>query len=32
MKELSLQVVIKLFQTMKPIMDEKVCWFAYYKE
>jgi hypothetical protein len=30
-KELSLPVVIKLFQTMKPIMDEKVCWFAYYK-
>jgi len=32
MKELSLQVVMKLFQTMKPIMDEKVCWFAYYKD
>jgi hypothetical protein len=31
MKELSLQVVIKLFKTMKPIMDEKVCWFVYYK-
>jgi hypothetical protein len=31
MKELSLPVVIKLFQSMKPIMDEKVCWFAYYK-
>jgi len=31
MKELSLPVVIKLFQTMKPIMDEKICWFAYYK-
>src|SRR5436190_19959792 len=30
-KELSLPVVIKLFQTMKPIMDEKVCWFTYYK-
>src|SRR6476646_534453 len=30
-KELRLPVVIKLFQTMKPIMDEKVCWFAYYK-
>ena len=30
-KELSLPVVIKLFQTMKPIMDEKICWFAYYK-
>jgi len=31
MKELSLPVVIKLFKTMKPIMDEKVCWFIYYK-
>jgi len=32
MKELSVQVVVKLFQTMKPIMDEKVCWFIYYKK
>jgi len=32
MKELSLPVVLKLFQTMKPIMDEKVCWFVYYKK
>jgi len=31
LKELSLPVVLKLFQTMKPIMDEKVCWFIYYK-
>jgi hypothetical protein len=31
MKELGLQLVMKLFKTMKPIMDEKVCWFAYYK-
>jgi len=31
MKELSLPVVLKLFQTMKPIMDERVCWFVYYK-
>jgi hypothetical protein len=31
MKELSTQVVSKLFQTMKPIMDEKVCWFIYHK-
>lgn len=31
MKEISLPVVLKLFQTMKPIMDEKVCWFIYYK-
>jgi hypothetical protein len=31
MKQLSLPLVLKLFQTMKPIMDEKVCWFIYYK-
>jgi len=31
MKELSLQVVLKLFKTMKPIMDDRVCWFVYYK-
>ena len=31
LKELSLSVVLKLFRTMKPIMDEKVCWFIYYK-
>jgi hypothetical protein len=31
LKELSLPVVLKLFQTMKPIMDEKICWFIYYK-
>ncbi len=31
LKELSVPVVLKLFQTMKPIMDEKVCWFIYYK-
>src|SRR5689334_9577807 len=31
MKELSLPVVIKLFETMKPIMDERLCWFIYYK-
>jgi len=31
LKELSLPVVLRLFQTMKPIMDEKICWFIYYK-
>ena len=31
MKELSLPVVIKLFKAMKPIMDERICWFIYYK-
>jgi hypothetical protein len=31
-KELSLPIVMKLFQSMKPIMDEKICWFVYYKD
>lgn len=29
-KELDKKVVVKMFQTMKPVMDEKVSWFAYY--
>ena len=32
LKEMHLNVVIKMFQQMKPIMDEKVIWFTYYKE
>jgi hypothetical protein len=31
-KELSVQQCIKLFEQMKPVMDEKIIWFAYYKE
>jgi hypothetical protein len=31
-KEITQEQVIKLFNTMKPIMDERVVWFAYYKE
>lgn len=31
MKEMDKKVVLKLFQTMKPVMDEKVSWFVYYK-
>lgn len=31
LKELSNQVVIKMFQSMKPIMDERLCWFVYHK-
>ncbi len=31
MKEMDRKVVLKLFQTMKPVMDEKVSWFVYYK-
>jgi hypothetical protein len=31
-KEVTTEQIIKLFNTMKPIMDERVVWFAYYKE
>lgn len=31
-KEITKEQVVKLFQKMKPIMDERVVWFAYYKE
>lgn len=31
-KEITKEQVIKLFKKMKPIMDERVVWFAYYKE
>ena len=31
-KEITKEQVIKLFNTMKPIMDERLVWFAYYKE
>ena len=31
-KEVTKEQVVKLFDTMKPIMDERVVWFAYYKD
>jgi len=31
LKQLDRKVVIKMFKTMKPVMDEKISWFAYYK-
>ncbi len=31
-KEITVESVIKLFKTMKPIMDERTIWFAYYKQ
>ena len=31
MKQLDKKVVVKMFQSMKPVMDEKVNWFVYYK-
>jgi hypothetical protein len=30
-KQLDEKLVRKMFQSMKPVMDEKVSWFAYYK-
>lgn len=32
LKELNEKVVMKMFQSMKPVMDEKVSWFVYYKD
>ncbi|MDP1842159.1 MAG: hypothetical protein Q8K64_01975 [Sediminibacterium sp.] len=31
-KEITKEQVMKLFNKMKPIMDERTVWFAYYKE
>ncbi|HEX8334855.1 MAG TPA: hypothetical protein VF622_19680 [Segetibacter sp.] len=31
-KEMSVDHAVKLFKKMKPIMDETLIWFAYYKE
>lgn len=31
-KEITKEQVLKLFNTMRPIMDERMLWFAYYKE
>lgn len=31
-KEISKEQALKIFKKMKPIMDEKLVWFAYYKE
>ncbi|MDR3715006.1 MAG: hypothetical protein P4L51_19505 [Puia sp.] len=32
LKEMKKDQVIALFRRMKPLMDEKIVWFAYYKE
>ncbi len=32
LKALDKKVVVKMFQSMKPIMDERISWFAYYKD
>lgn len=31
-KEVTKEQIVKLFNSMKPIMDERTVWFAYYKE
>lgn len=31
-KEMTVAQVMKLFNKMKPILDERIVWFAYYKE
>ena len=31
MKEMSNAVVLKMFKQMKPIMDERIVWYTYYK-
>ncbi len=31
-KEITKEQVLKIFTTMKPIMDERLIWFTYYKE
>jgi hypothetical protein len=31
MKQLEEKVVQKMFKSMKPVMDERISWFAYYK-
>lgn len=32
MKELSKEQVLLMFKKMKPVMDEKIIWFAYYQD
>lgn len=32
MKQLEEKVVLKMFKSMKPVLDEKICWFVYYKD
>ncbi|TMI61749.1 MAG: hypothetical protein E6H07_17775 [Bacteroidetes bacterium] len=31
MKQLEEKVVVKMFKSMKPVLDERLCWFVYYK-
>ena len=31
LKQLEEKVVLKMFKSMKPVLDERLCWFVYYK-
>ena len=31
LKQLEERVVLKMFKSMKPVLDERICWFVYYK-
>ncbi len=32
MKQIEEKIVIKMFRSMKPVLDEKINWFVYYKD
>lgn len=32
LKQLNKEVVLKMFKSMKPVMDERINWFVYYKD
>ena len=32
MKEMHKDIVLKMFQQMKPVLDEEIVWFTYYKD
>ena len=32
LKQMDKRTVLKMFQSMKPVMDEKVCWFVYHQD
>ncbi|HEX3167330.1 MAG TPA: hypothetical protein VHQ93_13770 [Chitinophagaceae bacterium] len=32
LKQLEERVVLKMFKSMKPVLDERLCWFVYYKD
>lgn len=32
LKEMDYQTAITMFKSMKAVLDEKICWFAYYKD